>query len=89
MFWWGYLFSQDETFLRDKAYPVMKEYAEFLEGWLEKDDRGVYNVPAPCMSNSETAEILEITVSSLKSRLHRDRMLLRKHLSDYVVTKEN
>ena len=41
------------------------------------------------MSNSETAEIFEITVSSLKSRLHRDRMLLRKHLSDYVVTKEN
>lgn len=40
------------------------------------------------MSNSEAAEILEITVSSLKSRLHRGRLLLRKHLSDYVATRE-
>jgi RNA polymerase sigma-70 factor (ECF subfamily) len=41
------------------------------------------------MSNTEAAEILEITVSSLKSRLHRGRLLLRKHLSDYVATREN
>ena len=36
------------------------------------------------LSNSEAADILEITVSSLKSRLHRARVLLRKHMSDYV-----
>jgi DNA-directed RNA polymerase specialized sigma24 family protein len=41
------------------------------------------------MSNTEAAEILEITVSSPKSRLHRGRLLLRKHLSDYVATREN
>ena len=36
------------------------------------------------LSNTEAAEILGITVSSLKSRLHRARVLLRKYLSDYV-----
>ena len=36
------------------------------------------------LSNSEAAEVLGITVSSLKSRLHRGRVLLRKYLSDYV-----
>jgi RNA polymerase sigma-70 factor (ECF subfamily) len=36
------------------------------------------------LSNSEAAEVLSITVSSLKSRLHRGRVLLRKYLSDYV-----
>ena len=36
------------------------------------------------LSNSEAAEILGITVSSLKSRIHRARVLLRKYLSDYV-----
>jgi RNA polymerase sigma-70 factor, ECF subfamily len=41
------------------------------------------------MSNTEAAEVLEITVSSLKSRLHRGRLLLRKHLSDYVATRES
>ena len=36
------------------------------------------------LSNSEAAEVLEITVSSLKSRLHRGRVLLRQHLEDYL-----
>ena len=38
------------------------------------------------LSNSEAAEALDITVSSLKSRLHRARVLLRKYLADYVAT---
>ena len=38
------------------------------------------------LSNTEAAEALEITVSALKSRLHRARVLLRKFLSDYVAT---
>ena len=41
------------------------------------------------MSNSETTEILKITFSSLKFRLHRGRLLLRKRLSDHVAAKEN
>ena len=36
------------------------------------------------LSNTEASEILDITVSSLKSRLHRGRVLLRKYLADYV-----
>ena len=35
------------------------------------------------LSNDEAAESLDITVSSLKARLHRGRVLLRKYLSDY------
>ncbi|MCH8061322.1 MAG: sigma-70 family RNA polymerase sigma factor [Chloroflexi bacterium] len=38
------------------------------------------------LSNSEAAEALEITVSSIKSRLHRGRVLLRQYLSEYVKT---
>ncbi len=36
------------------------------------------------LSNSEAAEILQVTVSSLKSRLHRGRVLLRTYMSDYM-----
>lgn len=36
------------------------------------------------LSNAEAADILKITVSSLKSRLHRGRVLLRKHMVDYL-----
>ena len=36
------------------------------------------------LSNGEAADVLGISVPSMKSRLHRARVLLRKHLSDYV-----
>lgn len=36
------------------------------------------------LSNTEAADVLSVTVSSIKSRLHRARILLRKHLADYV-----
>ena len=36
------------------------------------------------LSNDEGAEVLGITVSSLKSRLHRGRIILREYLSEYV-----
>jgi len=36
------------------------------------------------LSNEEAAEVLEISVSSLKARLHRGRVLLRQHLQQYL-----
>ncbi|MCH8206842.1 MAG: sigma-70 family RNA polymerase sigma factor [Chloroflexi bacterium] len=36
------------------------------------------------LSNAEAADVLGVSVSSIKSRLHRARILLRKYLSDYV-----
>ena len=35
------------------------------------------------LSTEESAEALNISIASLKSRLHRARILLRKHLEDY------
>lgn len=36
------------------------------------------------LSSREAAEALDITVPSLKSRLHRARVLLRQHLAEYA-----
>ena len=36
------------------------------------------------LSNAEASEAIGITISSLKSRLHRGRILLRRYLSDYI-----
>lgn len=36
------------------------------------------------LSNAEAADALGVTVSSLKSRLHRARVLLRQHLAEYA-----
>jgi RNA polymerase sigma-70 factor (ECF subfamily) len=36
------------------------------------------------LSNEEAAEVLNISVSSMKARLHRGRVLLRQHLQEYI-----
>jgi RNA polymerase sigma-70 factor, ECF subfamily len=36
------------------------------------------------LSNEEAAQALDISVSSLKARLHRGRVLLRRHLQEYL-----
>ena len=47
--WEHYLFTQDRDFLRDTAYPLMKEAALFTLDWLVQDKDG-YWVTAPSMS---------------------------------------
>lgn len=39
------------------------------------------------LSNEEAAEALNLSVSAFKSRLHRSRVLLRKHLEGYLATR--
>lgn len=38
--WEHYLYTQDETFLKEKAYPLMKGAAEFYADWLIDDGEG-------------------------------------------------
>ena len=40
------------------------------------------------MSNEEASGVLNTTVSSLKARLHRGRVLLRQYLADYVAQRQ-
>lgn len=44
--WEHYLFTQDETFLKEKAYPLMKGAAEFYADWLIDDGDGHLVTPA-------------------------------------------
>ena len=37
--WWHYLYSQDEEYLRERAYPLMKGAAEFFLDYLIEDPR--------------------------------------------------
>jgi hypothetical protein len=41
--WWGYRYSMDETFLRDVAYPIMREVLHFFEDFLQRDGQGHYS----------------------------------------------
>ncbi len=47
--WDHYLYTGDENFLKDYAYPLMKGAAEFCLGWLVEDKQG-YLVTSPSTS---------------------------------------
>ena len=47
--WEHYAFSGDEAFLRDKAYPIMKDAALFCLDWLIEDKDG-YFITSPSTS---------------------------------------
>ena len=47
--WEHYAFGGDQSFLRDRAYPLMKGAAEFCLDWLVEDGQG-YLVTAPSVS---------------------------------------
>lgn len=49
-FWEHYLFSQDEKFLKEEAYPIMKKSAEFFADFLIKDPKTGWLISTP--SNS-------------------------------------
>ena len=43
-YWWYFLYTGDQTFLRDRAHPLMKQVAAFYVNYLEKDAQGRYNM---------------------------------------------
>ena len=47
--WEHYAFSKDSLFLREKAYPIMKEAARFCLDWLIEDKNG-YLITSPSTS---------------------------------------
>ena len=48
--WEAYQFNQDTAFLRERAYPVLKEAAEFFLDWLVEDPRTGELVSGPSTS---------------------------------------
>ncbi|MEO6434820.1 MAG: hypothetical protein ABIP55_03540 [Tepidisphaeraceae bacterium] len=42
--WWKYLYSQDQEYLRTRAYPLMRECARFYEAYLSRTPDGKYEI---------------------------------------------
>jgi RNA polymerase sigma-70 factor (ECF subfamily) len=66
---------------------LAREAAEMVESAinaLPEDFRAVFLLrDVEGMSNQEAAEILDLTVAAVKSRLHRARLFLRRQLGEY------
>ncbi|MFH0796302.1 MAG: glycoside hydrolase family 95 protein [Candidatus Omnitrophota bacterium] len=52
-FWWHYEYTLDKNFLKDRAYPFLKEVAAFYEDFLVRDQDG-FLVPVPSQSPENT-----------------------------------
>ena len=44
--WQHYEFSQDDAWLRQTAYPLMKGAAQFMQGWLIEDEDRLVTAPS-------------------------------------------
>ncbi len=49
-YWQHFLFTQDTTFLRERALPAIEQVAAFYSSWLIEDPRDGYLVSAPSTS---------------------------------------
>ena len=49
-YWYHYEFTQDENFLRERAYPAMKQVALFYSDWLTEDPRDQTLISVPSSS---------------------------------------
>ncbi|HFK5584866.1 TPA: glycoside hydrolase N-terminal domain-containing protein [Elizabethkingia anophelis] len=75
--WEHYLFTQDKKYLREQAYPLMKEAVEFIQSFLVKDKNG-YLVTAPSMSPENSFMLPNGDVETLTYAPTIDIMLIKE-----------
>jgi alpha-L-fucosidase 2 len=64
-YWDHYDFTRDQAFLANRAYPAMKEAAEFLLDTLVKDGKSHYLVSGPSLSPENRYKLPDGTTHSL------------------------
>lgn len=74
--WEHYAYSGDETFLRERAYPVMREAAEFLLDYLVESPAG-YLVSGPSNSPENTYRMADGTEGALCMGPTMDTQIIR------------
>ena len=85
---WGHLAVDIADWSQQAGDPVLaREAGEVIEAAVEKLDemyRTVFGLrDVQGFATEETAEILELSVPAVKSRLHRARLFLRRELAEY------
>jgi hypothetical protein len=81
LYWWAYLYTQDKKFLKERAYPVMKECSKFYEGYMSMDNQGKYCIypswspeQGPLFTKNPTMDIALIK-ALLKGTVEASRIL--------------
>jgi alpha-L-fucosidase 2 len=75
MLWQHFLFTQDTTFLRNEAYPVMKKAARFYQHFLVKDKQTGWLISTPSNSPENGGLVAGPTM---------DHQIIRELFKDYI-----
>lgn len=75
-YWEHFCFGQDAAFLEDRAWPVMREAAEFLLDWLQEDEQG-FLTTNPSSSPENMFVLPDGTQCSLSSGVTMDLQITR------------
>jgi alpha-L-fucosidase 2 len=82
--WDHYLFTGDEKFLRDNAYPVMRDAAVFCSEWLVKDPNTKRFVSGPSISPENTFKTKSGEVATMVMGPTMDHMIIRDLFEHFV-----
>jgi alpha-L-fucosidase 2 len=75
--WDHYLFTGDEKFLREKAYPVLKDAALFCSEWLTVDPKTGMLLSGPSISPENTFKTTAGEISTMVMGPTMDHMIIR------------
>lgn len=89
--WDHYAFTGDETYLREKAYPLMKGSVEFMLEWLQKDPSG-YFVTNPSSSPENRFYYTDKNGKRVEGEISKattmDLAIIRDLMSNYLQASE-
>ncbi len=82
--WEHYLFTEDQQYLKELGYPVMKEAAEFAVNWLVEHPETGQLVSGPSISPENTFKTKEGEVATMVMGPTMDHMIIRDLLSNTI-----
>lgn len=86
--WEHYLFTKDEKYLKELAYPAMKDAAEFCKNWLVKDPASGYLVSGPSISPENTFRTPDGSVATMVMGPTMDHMIIRELFNNTIAASE-
>ena len=82
--WEHYLYTGDKKYLKELAYPVMKEAAQFCEGWLVEDPKTKFLVSGPSISPENSFRTKSGEGGTMVMGPTMDHMIIRDLLNNTI-----
>ncbi|KAA8481583.1 alpha-L-fucosidase 2 [Arcticibacter tournemirensis] len=82
--WEHYLFTEDRKYLKELAYPLMKDAATFCEQWLVEDPHTGLLVSGPSISPENTFKTKSGAIATMVMGPTMDHMIIRDLLTNTI-----